>query len=150
MMLTTCLHAIVARFHLRCRLFDRLLLCLLASLVLSCGATHKEVIRGSKVPELKIPDKIDILEPDTKKEPGTTYIDPPKLVKPGENIKGGKEGNVCLPPKDWRTLKYGIVEYYRWMQLMKKNVEDHNRIFDENKKSESGVREFLKDWTWRF
>jgi hypothetical protein len=130
--------------------FKIAIICLLASLLLACGATHKEVIRGARVPELKLPDKIDILEPDTRKEPGTTYIDQPKLVKPGENIKGGKEGNVCLQPKDWRTLKYGIVEYYRWMLTMKKNVEDHNRIFDEKKQSESGIREFLKDWTWKF
>lgn len=117
----------------------------------SCGGHSKEIIRGAKIPDLKLPDKIDVLEPDMKKEPATKYITPPKLIKPKEIFRAGKDGNAVLEPQDWRTLKYGIVEYYRWMQTTKNNIEDHNRIFDENKKKEtSSWTDFFKDWTWRF
>ena len=117
----------------------------------SCGGYSKEIIRGAKVPDLKLPDKIDILEPNTAKEPGVNYISPPKLIKPAETFKGGKDGNAVLEPQDWRTMKYGIIEYYRWMETTKRNIGDHNKIFDDNKKTATrSWTEFFKDWTWRF
>ena len=122
-----------------------LILCFL----LGCSSTsERTIIKSSRIDLPDPPKPVGIKGSEGVTPNDYEVVDPPFVAESYQYFRAYKDGAIIWKPRDWRTINHYMKSSENWINMVKKQVESHNRIFEssETKKSTTNSRKWYQFW----